>query len=140
MSTLLQQIEAMRAQIHELSSGEQTLVAALGEALIQADQQLLRAVQNLSAEHERRRGMIFRELQALALRMGTLPLQQGPIEAPRNDWREPQPAFSSPLPHQMRARSDWQQPALVGKDERDYHLNGSSSMYPSGAALDIGCA
>ena len=75
MTTLLQQIEEMRVQVNELAGGEQKLLHALGDALTRADHQLLHDVRNVTAEHERRRRMVLKELQALALSIGSFPDQ-----------------------------------------------------------------
>jgi len=69
---LLEQIEAMRARMNELATGEQAIIKTLGEALAAVDQLLLEDVRNVSAAHEARRGAILRELKMLAERMGAL--------------------------------------------------------------------
>jgi hypothetical protein len=75
-TTLVEQIEAMRIQMHEQARSEQDLVHALGLALRRADEKLLEAVRTVSLEHELRREDITRELHALATRMGALPIPQ----------------------------------------------------------------
>ena len=86
-TTLVEQIEEMRIRMHEQSRGEQQLVDALGLALKRADERLLEAIRNVAVEQELRREAIMQELHALAVRMGTLPLSQGPStgweDAPR---------------------------------------------------------
>src|SRR5262245_5450851 len=77
-TTLLEQIEEMRIRMHQQSRREQELVNTLGLALRRADEKLLEAVRNVAFEHEARREGIMNELQALASRMGTLPLAQEP--------------------------------------------------------------
>lgn len=122
MTTLLQQIEEMRIQVNELASGEQRLLNALGDALNRADNKLLQDVRNVTADHEIRRGMILKELQTLALRIGAFPEQSEPIaaleEAPRNL------AFDGPREEQIVGRGDWRQAANNIQDELDFHLNG----------------
>ena len=77
-TTLLEQIEEMRIQMHQQSRSEQDLVNALGLALKRADEKLLEAVRNVAIEHEVRREGIMNELHVLASRMGTLPISQEP--------------------------------------------------------------
>ena len=59
---LLEQIEAMRARMTELATGEHAIVRTMGEALSAVDQRLLEDVRNVAAAHEARRGAILREL------------------------------------------------------------------------------
>ena len=122
MTTLQQQIEEMRVQVNELASGEQRLLNALGDALNRADHKLLHDVRNVTAEHEIRRGMILKELQGLALRIGAFPEQHEPValeEAPRN-----LSAYSQHAGEQIVGRGDWRQAANNIQDELDFHLNG----------------
>src|SRR5262245_30369007 len=82
-TTLAEQIEEMRIRMHEEARNEQHLVNALGLALKRADEKLQQAIRDVAVEHTSRREGIMQELQALAARMGTLPLSQG-----RNTVRE----------------------------------------------------
>jgi len=75
-TTLVEQIEEMRLRMYEQSRSEQHLVDALGLALKRADEKLLEALRNVAVEHEARREGIMHELQALAARIGTLPLSR----------------------------------------------------------------
>lgn len=74
MKTLTEELEEMRIRMHDLATSEQDLVAALGDALNQADSKLLDDLRNLTSEHESRRGEIVQELQRLASRLGALPV------------------------------------------------------------------
>jgi hypothetical protein len=74
MKTLTEELEEMRIRMHDLATSEQDLVAALGDALNQADSKLLDDLRNLSSEHEARRAAIVQELQRLASRLGALPV------------------------------------------------------------------
>ena len=80
-TTLVEQIEEMRIQMHEVSRREQHLVNALGLALKRADAKLVEAVRSVGVEQELRREGIMQELHALAARMGTFPASQGPAVA-----------------------------------------------------------
>jgi hypothetical protein len=73
MSKMLQLVEEMRARLNEIAETEQARVQALGQALSHVDQRLLQDVQNVTTEHEARRGSILHELQELAARMGAFP-------------------------------------------------------------------
>jgi hypothetical protein len=77
-TTLIEQIEEMRIRMHEQARSEQDLVNALGQALKRADEKLLEAVRHVAFEHELRREDIMKELNALAARLGTLPISQLP--------------------------------------------------------------
>ena len=124
MTTLLQQIEEMRIQVNELASGEQKLLNALGDALTRADHKLLHDVRNVTVEHERRRGMILKELQTLALCIGAFPDQREPIaaleEAPRNISSFANSYTEEPIV----GRGDWRQAANNIQDELEFQLNG----------------
>ena len=101
MTTLLQQIEEMRVQVNELAGGEQKLLHALGDALTCADHQLLHDVRNVTAEHERRRRMVLKELQALALSIGSFPIRASPSRR----WSRRRAACPRSRPHMRKTRS-----------------------------------
>lgn len=126
MTSLIEQIEEMRVRMNELAAGEQDLVRALGEALNRADQKLLQDVRAVAQEHEQRRGVILKELQGLAQRMGALPRPRAPFavleepvqelpaqEAPQQASQVPQ---QPPPPHVFR-RGDWREAAANIHDE-----------------------
>ena len=121
MTTLIQQIEDMRVHVNEMANAEQRLVQALGEALNRADQKLLHDVRTIASEHEIRRSVIFKELQALAARVGLLPsepsavLKSAPRELPRSVQHDDR---------QATRLGNWQLPANTIQDELDFHLNG----------------
>jgi hypothetical protein len=120
MTSLIEQIEEMRARMNALAAGEQDLVTALGEALARADQKLLQDVRSVAADHEARRGAILSELQILAARMGALPrppqepygaLTETPVNLP--------PREIAPL---ARGGGDWRQAAAQIEEVVSYHL------------------
>ena len=86
MSTLIEQIDAMRIRMNELATEEHGLVRTLGEALAGVDQRLLEEVRNVAAAHDARRGAILGELKMLAGRMGALhgPREQVAVAAPED--------------------------------------------------------
>jgi len=122
MSTLVQQIEQMRARMEEIAKGDGRLVAALADALKRADEKLLHDVVELAEEHEARRGTILEELQALACRMGAFPrqLDQLPSEE-RAPPRELESRQSIALNLSVRNRGDWRDGILLD-EEINNHL------------------
>lgn len=115
MTSLIEQIEEMRVRMNELATGEQDLVRALGEALNRADQKLLQDVRVVAQEHEARRGVILKELQGLAQRMGALPRPRAPfavLEEPVHDL----PTQEAPPPQVFR-RGDWREAAANIQEE-----------------------
>jgi hypothetical protein len=120
-TTLIEQIEEMRVRMNELAAGEQDLVRALGDALNRADQKLLHDVRSVAEEHEARRGVILKELQGLAARMGALQrprrpfaaLEEAAVDLPAHD--PPQAALRG---------GDWRQAAANIRDELATHFNG----------------
>jgi hypothetical protein len=107
-TTLVEQIEEMRVRMNQLARREQDLVRALGQALNRADQKLLQDVRNVALEHEMRREGILRELQALAARMGALPMPRQPYASLENAPLDV-PAYE-PSPSAPRT-GDWRQAA-----------------------------
>jgi hypothetical protein len=127
MSTLVQQIEQMRARMEEIAKSDGRLVQALGEALKRADEKLLNDVVELAEEHEARRSSILEELQALACRLGSFPRQidQVPSEerAPPREL-ESRPAIALNLG--PRGRGDWRDGILLD-EEINNHLRRRSA-------------
>jgi hypothetical protein len=114
MTSLIEQIEEMRVRMNELASGEQDLVRALGEALNRADQKLLQDVRTVAQEHEARRGVILKELQGLAQRMGALPRPRAPFAVLEEHAHE-LPAQDTPA--QVFRRGDWREAAANIQEE-----------------------
>ena len=121
MTTLIQQIEDMRVHVNEMTNAEQRLVQALGDALNRADQKLLHEVRNIASEHELRRSVIFKELQAMAARVGVLSDSSEPSAVLKITPRE---VPTVPVQRDDRKAShlgNWQQAANI-QDELDFHL------------------
>jgi hypothetical protein len=116
MTSLIEQIEEMRVRMNELASGEQDLVRALGEALSRADQKLLQDVRAVAQEHEQRRGVILKELQGLAQRMGALPRPRAPFAVLEEPVQE-LPAQEAAQPAHVFRRGDWREAAANIHDE-----------------------
>jgi len=70
---LPENIEQILTELAGKSRGEINLVAALADAIRQADEQLLREVRSVTLHHELRREQIMGELQSLAERLCALP-------------------------------------------------------------------
>jgi hypothetical protein len=121
-TTLIEQIEEMRVRMNELAAGEQDLVRALGDALNRADQKLLQDVRSVAEEHEARRGVILKELQGLATRMGALPRPRRPFAALEEAAAVD---LSAQDPPQAALRGgDWRQAAANIREELATHFNG----------------
>jgi hypothetical protein len=73
MTKMLELVAEMRARLTETARTEETLIAALGAALHDADTRLLAEVRDLTMAHEARRVAILTELQTLAGRIGAFP-------------------------------------------------------------------
>jgi hypothetical protein len=116
MTSLIEQIEEMRVRMNELAAGEQDLVRALGEALNRADHKLLQDVRVVAQEHEQRRGVILKELQGLAQRMGALPRPRPPF-AVLEEAVHDLPAQEAPPPPQVFRRGDWREAAANIQEE-----------------------
>jgi hypothetical protein len=116
MTDLVQQIEEMRLRMNQLTTSEQSLVRALGDALSRADEKLLQDVRTVAAEHETRRAGILRELQSLSARMGALPRPRGPFAA-----------AAEALPSQPARGGDWRQATANIEDEVVLHLKGRAA-------------
>jgi hypothetical protein len=116
VSKLRQHVEDMRTSVTQTASNEQSLVKSLGDALNHVDQQLLRDIRKVAAEHEARRAVIFNELQALACNIGVF---------------QPAPEVTALPPHSeghhpyFPAVGDWRQATrnLSYQDEFEQHLN-----------------
>jgi hypothetical protein len=115
VTKLRQHVEEMRTSVTQTASNEQSLVKSLGDALSHVDQQLLRDIRKVAAEHEARRAVIFNELQALACNIGVF--QPAPDVTAIPHHHEGHPYFP--------AVGDWRQATrnLTYQDEFEAHLN-----------------
>ena len=71
LTELTPHINEMRTKLSQTAEHERSLAQALSDELKRMDQETLRNVRNMSAEHEARRAGILIELQALAASMCT---------------------------------------------------------------------
>lgn len=71
LTELTPHITAMRTKLSQTAEHERSLTQALSNELNRMDQETLRSVRNIGAEHEARRAGILIELQALAASIGT---------------------------------------------------------------------
>ena len=71
LTELTPHINEMRTKLSQTADHERSLTQALSDELKRMDQETLRNVRNISAEHEARRAGILNELQALAASMCT---------------------------------------------------------------------
>ncbi len=135
------QFEGMHARLEDVTSSEQLLIAALGEALSRADKKLLDDVRSLTLEHENRRALILSELQNLAARIGAFPasaeprqIEQEHLDLPFHELGEVPPTVEmapeseDALPGDDQPRgADWRQAARNIRDELGFHLNGKKA-------------
>jgi hypothetical protein len=85
LTELSPHITAMRTKLSQTAEHERSLTQALSDELKRMDQETLRNVRNIGAEHEARRASILLELQALAANIGTFQPageQQAAIQQP----------------------------------------------------------
>ena len=83
LTELTPHINEMRTKLSQTADHERSLTQALSDELNRMDQETLRSLRSISAEHELRRAGIFVELQALAASIGTFQparQQQAPIQ------------------------------------------------------------
>ena len=121
MTTLLHQIEAMRVHVNDLLGAERGLVEALADDLRLADQELLKAIRHLAAEHGARRSVILAELQSLAASAGLLSGSAAPLAHEISRHGSSKYAIqheNRPTHHEARP------PAASLEEELRYHLNG----------------
>ena len=128
MSTLIEQIDAMRIRMNELATEEHGLVKTLGEALVGVDQRLLEEVRNVAAAHDARRGAILGELQLLARRMGALPGPREQVTVLENAAQQERSHGTESVPEQLSIETvlnggaDWRLAAANVQDELDSHF------------------
>jgi hypothetical protein len=67
------QLEQMRIRMNEVAKRESHLAAELNAAVRKMDDELLREVRSMAAEHEARRANILNELEAFAAQLDGLP-------------------------------------------------------------------
>jgi hypothetical protein len=121
LTRLSPHIDQMRTSLTQATHNERTLVQALSDELKRFDQETLKGIRTVAAEHEARRLGIFNELQALASSIGefrppheaispTRVVAPETIAAPEQIHFEPQTL--SPAP------GDWRQ-AITNLDIKD---------------------
>ena len=123
MTTLLEQIETMRVHVNDLLSAERGLIKTVADELQRADQELLKAIRNVAAEHAMRRGVILAELQSLAERVGLLSTPSNPLANRESAYGN---SLRSDAQHDDRhtMREHLQFAATSFEEEVHYHLNG----------------
>lgn len=107
MTTLTQQIEALRVRMADTHGDEMYLVTRLAAEIAQRDAEMIREVEAVLLAHEQRRTDIVRALHTLAARIGHLPpavmpaplYQQQPEPVQSGGGRPPLPrAFAGTSP------------------------------------------
>jgi hypothetical protein len=141
MAKLLQQIDHVSTHITETIRNEQALVQSLGDALNDLDQQLLRDIRQVAADHQIRRGTILNALEDLAGSIGMFPPQgqdAPPESAATPPLARPQPAATAILEqidygYQYAPNAgDWRQATknVSLQDELEFHLNDLNGKGP----------
>jgi hypothetical protein len=83
LTRLSPHIDEMRTSLTQTTNNERTLVQALSEELKRFDQETLKGIRTIAAEHEARRSGIFNELQALASSIGEFRPPHEAVPPPR---------------------------------------------------------
>lgn len=91
MTTLAQQLEALRTRMADTHGDEMYLVTRLAAEIAQRDAEMMREVEAILLAHEQRRADIVRALHTLAARIGHVP----PVVMPAPLERTPE---HTPLP------------------------------------------
>jgi hypothetical protein len=119
MTGLHQNVEELLARLAESSRNELDLFRTLADAIRRVDENLLREVRSVTAQHELRREAILDELQNLTVRLCALPARRGPTATrPAIDQRtENQAAIENAQANGVGA--DWRQAAQNITDEHD---------------------
>lgn len=94
MTTLAQQIEALRTRMADTHGDEMYLVTRLAAEIAQRDSEMMREVEMILLAHEQRRADIVRALHTLAARIGHVPPPPQPLAAHPVD----QPPPPMPMP------------------------------------------
>src|SRR5215471_11075422 len=117
------QVKQMRSRVAELAKLEGQLVSDLGSTLQQLDDLILREVRTISAEHEARRASLLNELQSLAMKLdGSFPASPSVSSGGGSDAisKDPQPKYISDA-----QRQEWLRDALTR------HLQSERLLAPS---------
>jgi hypothetical protein len=121
LTRLSPHIDEMRTSLTQTTNNERTLVQALSEELMRFDQETLKGIRTVAAEHEARRSGIFNELQALASSIGEFRSPQEAVPPPRVVRAEPI-AASEQIHFEANtvtsAPGDWRQ-AITNLDIKD---------------------
>jgi len=121
LTRLSPHIDEMRTSLTQTTNKERALVQALSDELKRFDQETLKGIRAIAAEHEARRSGIFNELQALASSIGEFRSPHEAVAPPRVVRPEPiaAPEHIHFEPHTVApAPGDWRQ-AITNLDIKD---------------------
>lgn len=119
---LVQEIETLRGQMHEIAAHEEALLRSLAESLHEAEQRLLRHVRDIATQHGERRVQLLGELRALASGMGSFPASQ-PRASLDFDTAEPQGALHGVVEMQAFGGGSWRDATrMISEDDDLGHL------------------
>jgi hypothetical protein len=102
LTRLTPHIDEMRTKLSQTAEHERSLVEALSDELKRFDQETLRRVRNMAAEHEARRGGILND-QALAASIGTFQPRRETVEPAIQPHREPRLSYHDELEANLHA-------------------------------------
>ncbi len=134
MTKLSNQIQDMQRRLTANALDEQAFVKALGDALNEVDQHLLKEVRRLGDEHESRRGAILRELQDLAGRLCLLPgkppvmaaIDHRELESQLNRMQPIEGLSYANAPIETHAPGDWRKATSAIEEDLDAYWRSPS--------------
>lgn len=117
-----EQIETLRARVHDVTAREQSMLRSLSETITLAEENLLQQVRDIAARHSTRRAEVLAELESLAGCIGTFPRTLGDTAA---DAGVPPTDFfpNAKVEPIAIAAGDWRRAtSIIEEDESMVHL------------------
>lgn len=121
MKGLPDDVDALMLRLAENSRSELNLMRTLADAVRRADEQMLRDVRSLTAQHEIRREEIFGELQTLASRLCVIPAR---ARVATIDQPEHQPSRVA-IEQAPQGAGDWRRATQRIDDEMESTFGGA---------------
>lgn len=121
---LVQEIETLRGQMHEIAAHEEALLRSLAESLHEAEQRLLQHVRDIATQHGERRVQLLDELRALASDMGSFPAASPQAGLDLDfDVAQPRVAFQGALELPGLGGGSWRDATrMISEDDGLEHL------------------
>lgn len=116
-----EQIETLRARVHDVTAREQSLLRSLRETISLAEDNLLQQVREIAAQHSARRAEVLVELESLAGCIGTFPRA---LDGDTDAGVVPTEFFPSPKVEPIAiAAGDWRRAtSIIAEDENMVEL------------------